>query len=412
MASVRFEHVYKLFGSFPAVEDLTLNIEDGEFVVLVGPSGCGKTTSLRMLAGFDRPTYGSVFIGDDAVNSTGPKDRDLAMVFQSYALYPHMTVYKNLAFGMKVRREPRKEIRKHVEEVASMLGIEDLLERRPAELSGGQRQRVALGRALLRRPRAFLMDEPLSNLDAALRVQMRVELKRLHAQLGTTTVYVTHDQVEAMTMGSKIALLHRGRLQQFEAPERLYARPANLFVASFIGSPKMNLLPGRIISDEGNPALESLGTQCPIRGELAQAVAKLSSRELIVGVRPEDLRWAKDAPSSCSVNLRARVDVVEPLGSESFVVARVGDVVVTSRFPPRSEVRADTDVELAIDPAHLHLFDAKTEQNILFEPTKAASPDDTVSEPHESTVIESSALPCADHQVDSEIGISGPAVRL
>jgi multiple sugar transport system ATP-binding protein len=384
MASVRFDRVYKLFGDVPAVEDLKLEISDGEFVVLVGPSGCGKTTSLRMLAGFERATYGTVSISDQSVNSVLPKDRDVAMVFQSYALYPHMTVGKNLSFGLKVRHERRHAIQKQVEEIARTLGIEDLLDRRPSELSGGQRQRVALGRALLRRPRAFLMDEPLSNLDAALRVQMRVELKRLHGQLGTTTIYVTHDQVEAMTMGSRIALMNRGRLQQFDTPEHVYGRPANLFAASFIGSPKMNLIPGRIVSDNGAPAVESFGRRLPIVGEAAQAVGKLSDRDVIVGIRPEDLRWGQDAPTSCAINLKAAVEVVEPLGSESYVVARIGDEVVTSRFPPRSGISAGSNIELAINPDHLHFFDAKTEQNVLVEPTKAVPSVVTVEEPRVS----------------------------
>ncbi|MDX6525475.1 MAG: multiple sugar transport system ATP-binding protein, partial [Gaiellales bacterium] len=259
MAQISFDRVYKLFGDVVAVDDLSLDIRDGEFLVLVGPSGCGKTTSLRMLAGFERATYGTVSIGGVVQNTVAPQNRDLAMVFQSYALYPHMTVYKNLAFGMKVRREPRAEVRPRVEEVARLLDIETLLDRRPSELSGGQRQRVALGRALLRSPRAFLMDEPLSNLDAALRVQMRVELKHLHDRLGVTTVYVTHDQVEAMTMGDRIAIMNAGRLQQADTPEAIYVRPANLFVAGFIGSPKMNLVSGRVSSQDGRVAAEFLG---------------------------------------------------------------------------------------------------------------------------------------------------------
>src|SRR5579871_1396486 len=256
MAKITMNGVYKLFGDVRAVDDVSLEVADGEFLVLVGPSGCGKTTSLRMIAGFERPTYGEIAIGDRVVNRVPPKDRNLAMVFQSYALYPHMTVGKNLSFGMRVRREPRAEINRRVREVAETLGLQELLARKPSQLSGGQRQRVALGRALLREPRAFLMDEPLSNLDAALRIQMRVELSRLHDRFGVTTVYVTHDQVEAMTMGDRIAVMNLGKLQQCDTPERLYERPANLFVAGFIGAPKMNLVAGRLASGEGGPLCE------------------------------------------------------------------------------------------------------------------------------------------------------------
>jgi multiple sugar transport system ATP-binding protein len=365
MSKIRFDRIYKLFGEVRAVDDLTLDVEDGEFLVLVGPSGCGKTTTLRMLAGFERPTYGTISIDGEIVNTKAPKDRNIAMVFQSYALYPHMTVFKNLAFGMKVRREPRATIRTQVGDVARLLGIDDLLDRRPAQLSGGQRQRVALGRALLRHPRAFLMDEPLSNLDAALRVQMRVELQRLHERLGVTTVYVTHDQVEAMTMGHRIAIMNLGRLQQIDTPERLFERPANLFVAGFIGSPKMNLVSAEVTSLDGRPTINCLQTQIELNGEMIGAVKGLPHREVIVGIRPEDLRWDRDAPASCTVRLPSIVEVVEPLGSETYVVARLGDMSMTSRFPPRSGITAGDAVELAFDPAHLNLFDARTEVNIL-----------------------------------------------
>jgi multiple sugar transport system ATP-binding protein len=365
MAEIGFDRVYKLFGSVVAVEDLSLAIRDGEFLVLVGPSGCGKTTSLRMLAGFERPTYGTVSISGQPQNRVPPQQRDLAMVFQSYALYPHMTVYKNLAFGMKVRREPRAGIRPQVEEVAALLGIEDLLGRRPSQLSGGQRQRVALGRALLRQPRAFLMDEPLSNLDAALRVQMRVELKRLHERFGITTVYVTHDQVEAMTMGDRIAIMHEGRLQQADTPESIYERPANLFVAGFVGSPKMNLMPGEVTSAGGRPALKFLETVATTLGdELADAVGRLSGRDVVVGIRPEDLRLASDAPPSYSTLLPGVVDVVEPLGSETYVVITIAGQTVTARFPPRVSVTSGDAVDVALTPSHLHVFDAQSGRNI------------------------------------------------
>jgi multiple sugar transport system ATP-binding protein len=365
MAQIGFDRVYKLFGDVVAVDDLTLDIEDGEFLVLVGPSGCGKTTSLRMLAGFERATYGTISIGGEVQNKVAAQDRDLAMVFQSYALYPHMTVYKNLAFGMKVRREPRGEIRPRVQEVARLLDIEQLLDRRPSELSGGQRQRVALGRALLRSPRAFLMDEPLSNLDAALRVQMRVELKHLHDRLGVTTVYVTHDQVEAMTMGDRIAIMSNGRLQQADTPEAIYVRPANLFVAGFIGSPKMNLVPAHVSSADGRVAVELLGQTVVLEGAVADAVARLDHGEVVVGLRAEDLRLADDAPASYSTRLQGVVDVWEPLGSETYVVLKTGDRTLTARFPPRTAVASGDVVDVALTPAHLHVFDARTERNVL-----------------------------------------------
>jgi len=378
MAEITFDRVYKLFGSVVAVEDLSLGIRDGEFLVVVGPSGCGKTTSLRMLAGFERPTYGTVSINGEPQNRVAPQQRDLAMVFQSYALYPHMTVYKNLAFGMKVRREPRSTIRPQIQEVAALLGIEDLLARRPSELSGGQRQRVALGRALLRQPRAFLMDEPLSNLDAALRVQMRVELKRLHDRFGITTVYVTHDQVEAMTMGDRIAIMSNGRLQQADTPEVIYERPANLFVASFVGSPTMNLLKGEVTSADGHPAVHFLQTTTALEGALAVAVSSLTAREIVVGIRPEDVRLASDAPASYSTRLQGIVDVVEPLGSETYVVLKIAEQSVTARFPPRVSVTSGETVEVALTPAHLHVFDAQSGINILAADAPPAELPETV----------------------------------
>jgi len=378
LAGIRFDRTYKLFGDVVAVEDLSLEIRDGEFLVLVGPSGCGKTTSLRMLAGFERPTYGTVSIDGKVQNRVPPQQRDLAMVFQSYALYPHMTVYKNLSFGMRVRREPRSQIRSQIQEVARLLEIEQLLDRRPSELSGGQRQRVALGRAMLRQPRAFLMDEPLSNLDAALRVQMRVELKRLHERLGVTTVYVTHDQVEAMTMGDRIAIMNGGRLQQADVPEAIYDRPANLFVAGFIGSPKMNLLRGEVSASDGRPCVALLDTSIPLAEAAADAVGRLGHGEVVVGIRPEDLRLSTDAPASYSSRLEGVVELVEPLGSETYVVLRVAGETLTARFPPRASVGPGDAVEVAVTPAHLHVFDARSEQNVL---TPAAPAERDAAEP-------------------------------
>jgi multiple sugar transport system ATP-binding protein len=295
------------------------------------------------------------------------------MVFQSYALYPHMNVAKNLSFGMRVRRRPRAEIERRVREVAETLGLQDLLARKPGQLSGGQRQRVALGRALLREPKAFLMDEPLSNLDAALRVQMRVELSRLHERFKATTVYVTHDQIEAMTIGDRIAVMNRGRLQQCDTPERLYERPANLFVAGFIGAPKMNLAAGRIASAGGVPAIEWLGQVVPLDGELADASRHLGESSVTVGLRPEDLRWSRDAPPACSARLNALVEVVEPVGSETYVVVRVGDSALTARFPSRSGVRAGDQVELAFDPAHIHVFSGDSGASLLAPDAPPAS---------------------------------------
>jgi len=362
---VGFAGVHKMFGPVAAVRDLNLEIARGEFLVLVGPSGCGKTTTLRMLAGLERPTYGTIQISGRTVNRVPPKDRNIALVFQSYALYPHMTVRDNLAFGMKARHERRGRIRTRVQEVAETLGVTELLDRRPAELSGGQRQRVALGRALIREPEVFLMDEPLSNLDAALRVQVRAELARLHEQLGITTVYVTHDQVEAMTMGTRIALIRDGVLQQVDAPETLYARPRNLFVAGFVGSPKMNLYPGRLTSANGEVALDWLGLEVAMSGVIAAALRNHDGSEVVVGLRPEDLRWAQLSHSAADKRLAGVAEIVEPLGSETLVTVAVRGPAVVARFPPRSGVRPGDAVELAFDPTHLHLFDPESGLSLM-----------------------------------------------
>jgi len=283
-----------------------------------------------------------------------------------------MNVFRNLAFGLKVRREPRQTVRSRVEEVARLLGLETMLDRRPAELSGGQRQRVALGRALLREPRAFLMDEPLSNLDAALRVQMRLELKRLHERLGVTTVYVTHDQVEAMTMGDRIAIMDGGRLQQIDTPEAIYAHPANLFVACFIGSPKMSTLPARRTVVDGAPGLHVLGVDVALAGGAALDAA--DAGDLVVGVRPEDVRLASDAPPGSALRLAGTVDVVEPLGSETYVVLKVAGETITARFPPRTQVASGDAVEVAVTPSHLHLFDAASGRNLSAPASVAGTP--------------------------------------
>jgi multiple sugar transport system ATP-binding protein len=354
---VRYEGVYKLFGDHPVVEDLNLHVTDGEFLVLVGPSGCGKTTSLRMLAGFERPTYGRIWIDDAVVNTVPPKARDIAMVFQSYALFPHMTVRQNLAFGTKVRREPRHEASVRVAEVADLLGLAALLDRKPAALSGGQRQRVALGRALMRRPKVFLMDEPLSNLDAALRVQMRTELEQLHKRFGITTLYVTHDQVEAMTMGDRIAIMSDGRLQQVDTPEALYDNPATLFVATFIGSPKMNVVQGRLTTDcDDSVVVECLDVRLPVDG---RRLLSGTRADVLVGIRPEDIAW-KAISDGSGVCVVAEVDLVEPMGHEAYVRVLVGATPLVTRFPPRSGVRSHDRVELMLDGNRIHLFDPTT----------------------------------------------------
>ena len=372
LSEVRFDGVHKIFGAETAVEDLNLTVNAGEFLVLVGPSGCGKTTTLRMLAGLERPSYGRILIGDKLINNVSPRFRDVAMGFQSYALYPHMNVYDNLAFGMRARGASKDLVAQRVKETADVLGLGKLLKRRPSELSGGQRQRVALGRALIRQPQVFLMDEPLSNLDAGLRVQMRAELSRLHQRFRVTTVYVTHDQVEAMTMGDRIAVMNNGRLQQVDAPETLYDNPANVFVAGFIGSPRMNFVPGRLASSDGRTSVTFLGITTPL-GTGSRLTAGASDGEVTVGIRPEDLMWRPAAGPDCTLTLSADVDVVEPMGHEAYVTALCAGETVTSRFPPRSGVRPQERVDLALNPARLHLFDAQSGITILQRPPAAGA---------------------------------------
>jgi multiple sugar transport system ATP-binding protein len=367
LSEVRFEGVHKIFGTETVVEDLNLTVKAGEFLVLVGPSGCGKTTTLRMLAGLERPSYGRVFIGDKLVNNVPPRNRDIAMVFQSYALYPHMNVYDNLAFGLRSRGATGSVVAERVKETADVLGLGQLLKRKPSELSGGQRQRVALGRALIRQPQVFLMDEPLSNLDAGLRVQMRAELSRLHQRFEVTTVYVTHDQVEAMTMGDRIAVMNLGRLQQVDTPETLYDSPANMFVAGFIGSPRMNFVPGRLSTAQGKHTVEFLGTRVALVSG-SQLSREPADGRVTVGIRPEDLIWKRAAPPVNTLSLPATVDVVEPMGHEALVMAVCAGEMVTSRFPPRSGVQTRDQVELSLDPARLHLFEAESGEAILKRP--------------------------------------------
>jgi multiple sugar transport system ATP-binding protein len=368
LAEVRFEGVHKLFGAEAAVVDLNLSVDDGEFLVLVGPSGCGKTTSLRMLAGFERPSYGRIWIDDRVVNTVSPKNRDIAMVFQSYALFPHMNVRQNLAFGMKVRREPKGEARRRVAEVAELLGLTPFLDRKPASLSGGQRQRVALGRALIRRPKVFLMDEPLSNLDAALRVQMRSELSHLHERFKVTTVHVTHDQVEAMTMGSRIAVMSEGRLQQVDTPEAIYDNPETIFVAKFIGSPTMNIVSAHLTAVDGAPAVELLGLTVPIKSERFRGNA--APGDVLVGIRPEDLRWD---PLGGANTFAAIADLVEPMGPEVYVTARAMDSALIARFPARCGVQPRDTVRLEFHPDRIHLFDPSSGSSLLTPQTLPAT---------------------------------------
>ncbi len=364
MANIVLEGVSKYFkGDKPAVYDLDLEVEDGEFVVVVGPSGCGKTTTLRMLAGFETPTKGTIRIGGKVMNAIPPKNRDLAMVFQNYALFPHMTVAKNLEFGMKIRRNPKNSIKKEVEEIAGMLGISPLLSRKPGELSGGERQRVALGRALLRRPQVFLLDEPLSNLDAALRAQMRVELKRIHAQFPVTTIYVTHDQVEAMTMADRVALMQGGRLQQIAKPETLYEQPTNIFAASFVGTPKINFFTGKLSRGTAGVELNFLSLTQRINGSLGAKLLPLTVEDVTVGFRPEDIRLAPRDVGDLPV-LSATVELVEPLGSETNVVARAGDQVITCKLPARTGLTSGDVVQLEFDIAQMKLFDNESTNHL------------------------------------------------
>jgi multiple sugar transport system ATP-binding protein len=366
MTSIRFDRVWKLFDEkVAAVSDLNLEIREGEFLVLVGPSGCGKTTSLRMLAGLERPSHGRIWIGDEDVTDVPPGKRDVAMVFQSYALYPNMTVYKNLAFGPRVRKEPRSDLKRRIDEVADVLGIRELLGRHPTALSGGQRQRVALGRALIREPRLFLMDEPLSNLDAALRVQMRAELIRLHTRLElTTTVYVTHDQVEALTMGDRVAVLKDGLLLQVDTPPELYEHPTNTFVAEFIGSPKMNFIPGTITVDDGAVGIRCLGVTFGLPIPVAARLELPTERSVLVGVRPHDLIPTAQA-SRLGVAVRGAVDVCEHTGTELFATVIHEDTRLIARLPRSPIPSHGENLELTFDPARIYLFDASSGESIL-----------------------------------------------
>jgi multiple sugar transport system ATP-binding protein len=365
MANVKYEYVTKRFGEVVAVSHLNLDVEDKEFLVLVGPSGCGKTTALRLLAGLEELTEGNIYISDRLVNDVAPKDRDIAMVFQSYALYPHMSVYDNMAFGLRLRKTPKAEIDRRVKEAAEILGIGELLDRKPKQLSGGQRQRVALGRAIVREPKVFLMDEPLSNLDAKLRVQTRAELIKLHDRLATTFIYVTHDQVEAMTMGSRIAVLKDGILQQLDTPQNLYDYPANIFVAGFIGSPAMNFFDATLAGTREEMYVDGGTFKVRIPDQRAGALAPHLGKRVIFGVRPEDIYNRATAPAGISTgNMTARVDVTEPMGSEVYVYLLTGRQPFVSRMDASVRARPGEEMEVIVNMDHIHIFDPNTQQAI------------------------------------------------
>lgn len=359
MASVTFEKVFKKFGDFTAISDLNLEIKDQEFLVLVGPSGCGKTTALRCLAGLEEVSGGKIYIGDKLVNDIPPKDRDIAMVFQSYALYPHMSVYDNMAFGLKMRKLPKDQIQARVEKAAKILGIESLLKRKPRELSGGQRQRVALGRAIVREPKVFLLDEPLSNLDAKLRVQTRAEISKIHHQLGTTFVYVTHDQTEAMTMANRIAVMNKGVLQQLDTPQVLYDRPANLFVAGFIGTPAMNFFNMKLVKEGDSIYVDNGEHKIKLPASRNEKLNRLVGKEVIFGIRPDDIHNPDFFPADIhGEKVKAKVDVVELMGNEILVylVTEKGNNFV-GRVDPRSKYTIGETVELIFNMDNCHIFD-------------------------------------------------------
>jgi multiple sugar transport system ATP-binding protein len=365
MASVTYEHVTKEFGDVIAVNDLDIHIPDKEFLVFVGPSGCGKTTSLRLLAGLEEITQGDIYIEDRLVNDVPPKDRDIAMVFQSYALYPHMSVYDNMAFGLKLRKTPKKEIEQRVQEAAQMLGIGELLERKPKQLSGGQRQRVAVGRAIVREPYVFLMDEPLSNLDAKLRVQARAEISKLHQRLGTTVIYVTHDQTEAMTMGTRIAVMKDGLLQQVDSPQVLYDTPTNIFVAGFIGSPAMNFLDARLVERDGKVAVECGDFILEIPEDKGDTYRPYLGQEVVFGIRPEDTHDPEYAPPGIKRGLvETKVDVTELMGNEVIVYLVTEHTQFLGRFDPRTAARVGNTMSVAFDMDRMHIFDKQTERAV------------------------------------------------
>jgi len=379
MANVVFDSVYKRYGNVTVIQDLNLEVRDKEFMVLVGPSGCGKSTALRMIAGLEEISGGTVSIGGRIVNNVAPKDRDIAMVFQNYALYPHMNVFDNMAFALKLRHMPKDQIKTRVEAVADSLGIKHLLSRKPRQLSGGQRQRVALGRAIVREPQVFLMDEPLSNLDAKMRVQTRAELNKLHQRLQTTTVYVTHDQVEAMTMGDRIAVMKDGVLQQVDTPNVLFTNPSNMFVAGFIGSPAMNLVNVVVEQTDGGIYLTSTATgqdtglRLKVPARFNDFLAPYNGKQIVFGLRPQDIHDSRFANGMLDegespddlVPVRTRVDVVEPMGSEVYLYLLVGQLQFVSRVDSRTEVQPNYILDVSFNMDKMHAFDPETQQSII-----------------------------------------------
>jgi multiple sugar transport system ATP-binding protein len=363
MARVVYDHVTKRFGEVIAVNDLSLEIEDREFLVLVGPSGCGKSTVIRLLAGLEKLTSGNIYIGDRLVNDIPVRERDIAMVFQSYALYPHMSVFENMAFGLRMHHMPKEDVKRRVEVAAEALGIQELLKRRPAQLSGGQRQRVALGRAIVREPQVFLFDEPLSNLDAKLRVQTRTEISKLHQRLGTTFIYVTHDQVEAMTMATRIAVLKDGLLHQVGTPEELYFQPENVFVAGFIGSPAMNFLTGVLRGGPDEMTLDTEAVQIRFPPDRSRRLSAYAGLQVLLGVRPEDIHSPGFLPARVKgYPIDARVDVTEMLGNETLLHLVLGGQGLLARVDPRTRARPGQTIEVQLDVDRLHVFDAKTQR--------------------------------------------------
>ena len=368
MASLKLNHIYKIYsGNVTAVSDFCLDIEDKEFIVLVGPSGCGKSTTLRMVAGLEEISEGELYIGDRLVNDVAPKDRDIAMVFQNYALYPHMTVYDNMAFGLKLRKKPKDEIDKLVREAAKILGIEQLLNRKPKALSGGQRQRVALGRAIVRDPKVFLMDEPLSNLDAKLRVQMRTEITKLHQRLQTTFIYVTHDQTEAMTMGTRIVVMKDGFIQQVDTPQNLYDLPVNEFVAGFMGSPQMNFIDATLVKEGADYYVTFGAAKIKVPANKANdEIANYVGKEIVFGIRPEDVH---DEPEFIEKHPESRatadVEVTELMGAETYLYLNCEGNALTARVEPTSTAKTGDKVTIALDMNKMHLFDKETEKTIL-----------------------------------------------
>ena len=369
MSNLSLRHIYKVYdGNVTAVKDFNLEIEDKEFIVFVGPSGCGKSTTLRMIAGLEEITQGEIYIGDKLVNDVAPKDRDIAMVFQNYALYPHMTVYDNMAFGLKLRKMPKDQIKQKVTDVAKVLDIEHLLDRKPKALSGGQRQRVALGRAIVRNPKVFLMDEPLSNLDAKLRVQMRTEIAKLHHKLQTTFVYVTHDQTEAMTMGTRIVVMKDGLAQQVDTPHNIYEHPVNMFVAGFIGSPQMNFMEAKVLEQDGEIVLSFDNETIILPKDKAQIIKEKSyvGKTIIMGIRPEDIDDGVDfILEHKDATIEAKVEVAELMGAETNIYMSKGNTNIVARVNGSSKAIVGDIIKVALDSSKIHIFDKETENTVI-----------------------------------------------